>query len=166
MKRYSLLLLFALAAFTARAQFVGDVSVTRKALCERNGSLYMLLDVRVSGSALTRSQSWTIIPELSTPDRQSVKLFPHIQIDGKYQRRMALRRRVLTGAYWVEREPYKVINVTGREDVEVRYEMSVPYEAWMDRASLVIRQIQTSPGDRRRVFTIDVNGAVDHGSRK
>lgn len=39
--------------------------------------------------------------------------------------------------------------------------MKVPYESWMADATLVLRQVQTSPGGKRRVFTVDVNGAVD-----
>ena len=39
--------------------------------------------------------------------------------------------------------------------------MEVPYEPWMDDATLVLRQILTSADNSRRVFTVDVNGAVD-----
>ena len=39
--------------------------------------------------------------------------------------------------------------------------MAVPYQSWMENATLVLRQIQTNPGRRNRVFTVDVNGAVD-----
>lgn len=163
MKRYLLILVFLCGAVSLRAQIVGDLSVTRKVLCERGGELCMELDIHVSRNAVTRSQSWTIIPELSTPDRQSVKLFPHVQVNGRYQQHMQERRRVLTGAYWAERQPYMTINVDGRTDQSVRYQMKVPYESWMAGATLVLRQIQTSPGGRRRVFTVDVNGAVDVG---
>lgn len=161
MKRYFLLMLFLLAGASLRAQIVGDVSVTRKVLAERNGELHMVLEISVSRNAVTRSQSWAILPELSTPDRRSVKLFPHVLINGRYQQHMMERRRKLSGAYWAERQPYMTINVDGRSDRTVRYEMTVPYESWMAEATLVLRQVQTSPGGKRRVFTVDVNGAVD-----
>lgn len=161
MKKYFILLTILFAALSARAQFVGDVSITRRELCERNGELYMNLEVGVSGNSLTRSQSWMIIPELSTSDRQSVKLFPHILINGKYQRHMQERRRKLLQGYWVERQPYTTINAKRGQSELIRYQMSVPYESWMDEATLVVRQILISPGDVRRVFTVDVNGAVD-----
>ena len=161
MKRYCLLLLFLLAGVSLRAQIVGDVSVTRKVLAERDGQLHMVLEISVSRNAVTRSQSWAILPELSTPDRRSVKLFPHVLINGRYQQHMMERRRKLSGSYWAEREPYMTINVDGRSDQTVRYEMTVPYESWMAEATLVLRQVQTSPGGKRRVFTVDVNGAVD-----
>lgn len=76
MKKYCLTLLFVLAAFAARAQFVGDISIVRKQLCERNGELSMVLDIRVRNCAVTRTQSLVIVLELSTADRRSVKLFP------------------------------------------------------------------------------------------
>lgn len=167
MKKYCFLLFFVLVAVSARGQFAeGDISVTRKELCKRGDNLYMLLDIRVSGKSLTRSQGWTIIPELSTPDRKSVKIFPHVQVNGPYQRHMAERRRLLRGAYWAERQPYAELNVDRKRDQGLEYEMTVPYESWMAGASLVVRQIQTSPGNERRVFTIDVNGAVETATGK
>ena len=162
MKKYIFLLICLLGAGALRAQtIVGDLSVTRKELCRQDGKLVLKLDVHVSRRAVTRSQSWLIIPELSTPDRRSVKLFPHILIDGPYQRHMRERRRVLCGAHWAEREPQVTIDVRRKTDRTISYAMEVPYEEWMERATLVLRQIQTSPGRRNRVFTVDVNGAVD-----
>lgn len=74
---------------------------------------------------------------------------------------MQERRRLLSGAYWAERQPYMTINAIKMTDQVFRYEMKVPYESWMAGATLVLRQVQTSPGGVRRVFTVDVNGAVD-----
>jgi len=161
MKKYCILLIALFAACASYAQIEGDLSVTRKRLCRRGDALFMELEIRVKGDAVTRSQSWTIIPELSTPDRRSMKLFPHVVVNGKYQQHMMERRARLTGAHWAEREPYAVVVSDGRTDRTIRYEMTVPYEEWMASATLVLRQIQTSPGERRRVFTVDVNGAVD-----
>ena len=93
MKKYCFLFVFLVAALSLRAQIVGDFAVTRKVLAERGGELHMVLEISVSRKAVTRSQSWTILPELSTPDRKSVKLFPHILINGRYQQHMQERRR-------------------------------------------------------------------------
>lgn len=162
MKKYLLTLVLLLGATSLRAQFVGDLAVTRKVLSREGNTLHLVLDVQVSANAVTRSQSWTIIPELSTPDRQSMKLFPHILVNGRYQQHMMERRQVLNGRHLIERQPYVVINVDGKTAPQsVRYEMRIPYEAWMDNATLVLRQILTNPGRRSRVFTVDVNGAVD-----
>lgn len=90
-----------------------------------------------------------------------MKLFPHILINGRYQQHMQERRRRLSGAYWAERQPYMTINADKKTDQVFRYEMKVPYESWMAGATLVLRMVQTSPGGVRRVFTVDVNGAVD-----
>ena len=155
MKKYCLMLLLLLAAWSARAQFVGDISVVRKKLSARDGELTMVLEIRVRDRAVTRSQSLVIIPELSTADRRSVKLFPHILIEGPYQRHMRERRRVL------KREPYRTIEAVRGTDETIHYEMKVPYEPWMEQATLVIRQILTSADRSQRIATIDVNGAVE-----
>ena len=161
MKKYCLLLLLLVGAGSLQAQIVGDLSVTRKVLREHAGKLELVLDVHVSKNAVTRSQSWMIIPELSTPDRKSVVLFPHILVNGRYQQHMQERRKLLSGAYWAERQPHVTINVDEKTDQTVSYEMAVPYQSWMENATLVLRQIQTNPGRRNRVFTVDVNGAAD-----
>ena len=161
MKKYCILCVLLLLGGALRAQIVGEVAVTRKVLAERNGELHLSLEISVSRKAVTRSQSWAILPELSTPDRRSVKLFPHVLINGRYQQHMMERRQKLSGSYWAERQPHLTINVDGKTDRVFNYEMKVPYESWMAGATLVLRQIQTSPGGKRRGFTGDVNGAVD-----
>ena len=57
MKKYLLILAFLLGATTLRAQFVGDLSVTRKVLSREGGTLHLVLDIQVSANAFTRSQS-------------------------------------------------------------------------------------------------------------
>lgn len=163
MKRYLLACLFTVAAaFAARAQFIGDVEVTRQMLCERDGKLCMKLDIRIGRKAIPASQSWMIIPEVSTADRRSVKIFPHILVNGRHQRQMMERRERLCGRHWEERQPWRIVNVDRKKAQHLVYEMEVPYEPWMDDATLVLRQILTSADRSRRVFTVDVNGAVDH----
>lgn len=163
MKKFCILLFFTFAACSLHAQIVGDLSVVRKVLCKQNGMLRMELEIHVGRNAVTRSQAWTIIPELSTADRKSMKLFPHVQIDGPYQRHMRERRRTLTGAYWAERQPHAYVEANRKQDKTINYVMEVPYEPWMAEATLVLRQILTSPGNESRIFTVDVNGAVDTG---
>ncbi len=161
MKKYCILLFFVFATISLRAQMTGDLSVVRKELCKRGDKLYMNLEIHVGRNAVTRSQAWTIIPELSTADRQSVKLFPHVLVEGPYQRHMRERRQVLTGRHWVERQPYATVAAGKETEQVIEYVMEVPYESWMSRATLVLRQIQTAPGGEQRIFTVDVNGAVD-----
>lgn len=162
MKKLILITIGILAAATCRAQFCGELSVTRRQLCQRGDSLYMDLRIEVSRLAVPASQSWSIVPELSTPDRNAVKLFPHVQINGRYQQQMYLRRRLLSGRFWTERQPYALVDASGKEDVFIDYRIAVPYEEWMNGATLTIRQVLTTADRKRRIFSVDVNGAVDH----
>ena len=122
------------------------------------------MDLRseVSRLAVPASQSWSIVPELSSPDRNAVKLFPHVQINGRYQQQMYRRRRLLSGRFWTERQPYALVDASGKEDVFIDYRIAVPYEEWMNGATLTIRQVLTTADRKRRIFSVDVNGAVDH----
>ena len=49
-----------------------------------------------------------------------------------------------------------------KEDVFIDYRITVPYEEWMNGATLTIRQVLTTADRKRRIFSVDVNGAVDH----
>lgn len=142
------------------AQIVGDISVTRREIAVRDGMLHLVLDIGVNRDVVDPTESWTIIPELSTVDRTSVVLFPHVLINGFYQQRMMERRQHLQAGRLSERQPYMVICPDGKTDRTILYETEVPFEEWMLNASLVVRQIWTTKGDRHRIFTVDVNGAV------
>lgn len=158
-------MIFALAllllSLSASAQIAGEVSVSRKVLAKQGDKLVMELEIGVGENAIARNESWAILPELSTADRQSVVLFPHILINGRYQKHMMERRQKLSGKYWSERKPYLVIDAAAHKNDTFKYRYAVDYEEWMKDATLVLRQVLTSPGNVKRVFTVDVNGAVD-----
>ncbi len=159
--KHLILLVALFASTTLYGQIVGDVSVTRKELKKSGNTLYLELEIGVSRSAVSDKESIAIIPEISTPDRKSVTIFPHIMIMSEYQRRVEERQERMAGDSWQKREPY--IYIVPSKDTEFSdvYKMELPYKSWMDNASLVIRQIYTGPGGVRRIFTVDVNGAVD-----
>lgn len=161
MKKLYLIPILLFAVSTVHGQFRGDVTVERRALEERGDSLHMELDIRIRGLAMNKCQSWTIIPELSTPGKENVLLFPHVQINGRNKQQIARRSRRLTGAYWNERQPYQTVNVNKETDELVEYVMDVPYEVWMDHASLKLQQILTSCNEQRQLFTTDIRGGID-----
>lgn len=161
MKKLSFILMLLFAVSTAYGQFRGDITVERRVLEERGDSLHMELDIRIRGLAMNKCQSWTIIPELSTSDKENVLLFPHIQVNGRNKQQMARRSRRLTGAYWNERQPYQTVNVNKATDELVEYVMDVAYEGWMDHASLKLQQILTSCNEQRQLFTTDIRGGID-----
>lgn len=149
------------SVLTASAQIAGEVSVTRKVLAKQGDKLVVELEIGVGRNAVARNESWTILPELSTADRGSVILFPHVLINGKYQQHMMERRERLSGKHWSERKAHLVIDAAESEGQTFVYRYAVDYEEWMRQATLVLRQVLTAPGNVRRVFTVDVNGAVD-----
>ena len=161
MKKYIFTLFFLISTLALQAQIMGEVSVRRKTLAKEGNKLTIELEVKVDRNAVRRNESWAILPELSTSDRQSVVLFPHILINGHYQQHMMERKATLTGKYWSERKPHMIIEASKTLDQQFTYKYQVPYKEWMKDASLVLRQILTTPGEERRVFTVDVNGAVD-----
>ncbi len=158
-------MIFALAllffSLSVSAQIAGEESVTRKVLAKQGDKLVVELEIGVGKHAISRNESWAILPELSTADHQSVVLFPHVLINGRYQKHMMERRQKLSGKYWTDCKPHLVIDAAAHKNETFIYRYSVDYEEWMAKATLVLRQVLTSPGNVKRVFTVDVNGAVD-----
>lgn len=165
MKKLYLTAILFFATSASYAQFLGGVTVERRVLEERNDTLCLELDMLVRARAMNTCQSLMLIPELSTPDGKNVLLFPHVVVNGRNKANMARRLRKLSGNYWNQRQPYQTIRVNRKTEELVEYVMTVPYEMWMDGASLRIRHILTSCADNKQVFTTDVNGAVDFAPR-
>ncbi|MCC8035565.1 MAG: DUF3868 domain-containing protein [Rikenellaceae bacterium] len=156
MKKIYITLLGLLTWGAVAAQpFKGDVTIICNAVEERGEVLYLDLDIHVNRLAMNKCQSWTIIPELAaTP--QDVKMFPAVLINGNNKRQIYERKRKYNSLLWQSRIPYQLVNVKKETDTVLRYVMEVPYEYWMDDASLIVRQILTSCAEGQQLFTVNV----------
>ncbi len=135
--------------------FKGDVTITCNAVEERGEVLYLDLNIHIRRLAMNKCQSWTIIPELSASTLDT-KRFPSVLINGKNKRQMYERKQKYNSESWQAKLPYQLVNVTKETDTTLRYIMEMPYEFWMDDASLIVRQILTSCADGQQLFTVNV----------
>lgn len=160
MKKLYFIILFFLAVGVAQAQpFRGNVTVTREVLAEEGDSLHVAMHIRIQGLAMNKTQSWTIIPFITAGNNS--RELPKILVNGNNKRQMYERGRRFRKTAWLAREPhYAVVNVNKATNTILNYSVSIPYEMWMDDASLALRQILTSCADQQQLFTVVTGGSV------
>lgn len=165
MKKLYITLILALVSVGSWAQpFRGEVTVTPRTLEQRDGTLYMNLDITVEAIAANKCQSWMIIPELANDNGRGVtRTFPPVLVNGKNKRQMYERKERFGNLEQAALNPYMVVNALPETDVVAPYTVSVPYESWMDNATLNIRMIVTSCADRQQSYL--VNTGVGTGPR-
>lgn len=156
MKKLYIILVGLFAWSVASAQpFKGEVTISCNAVEERDDILYLDLNIHINRLAMNKCQSWTIIPELASSP-VNVRMFPAVLVNGKNKRQMYERKQKYESRTWQSRIPYQMVNVQKDTDTTLRYVMEIPYEYWMDDASLIVRQILTSCRDGQQLFTVDV----------
>lgn len=158
-KIYTILILLGFYGISSAQPFKGDVTVICNALEERGEVLHLDLSINVRNLAMNKCQSWTIIPQLAASTTE-VRTFPSVLINGKNKRQIYQRKEKYQSESWEAKLPYKLVNVTKDTDTTIRYVMQIPYELWMDDASLIVRQILTSCSDGQQLFTVSLDKGV------
>ncbi|MCD8172045.1 MAG: OmpA family protein [Alistipes sp.] len=139
-------------------EYAGQMKVTVLELSERDDELFMDIEVRMQGDVMNRRLSYLLIPELIAGDSTATGAGLLVNGWGKEQ---LYRRMIKFGnSSVVENLPEMKIAVTTYTDTLVRYTMRLPYEPWMDEATLDIHQVVGSPARKEQLYTISNAGQV------
>ncbi len=154
MKKYFIaILLSAMIGGVGLAQNrVGGVRIYPILLEERNDSLYLEMDVFVDGKSMNSCQSWTILPCLIVADTSYSMNMPLALINGETKAKLFKRREKFGNEYLFTNYPEYKIDKKKRKDLTFRYKTAIPYEPWMDTASLTINQILHSCANTEQWF--------------
>ncbi len=156
MKQLSIIILFLSIVFSGIAQHrIGGVQIFPIILQEQGDSLLLEMDVFVDGKAMNNCQSWTIMPTLMTADSSYYMEMPRALINGKTKAKLFKRREKFRNNFLLANYPEYKIDKKPSQDTTFRYTLMVPYEFWMDTASLRINQILTSCADVEQWFVLD-----------
>ncbi len=159
--RFNVPLIFAVPSRNANSRdhlvsndYAGTVKVTCNRLEEKENDLEMDLEIEVRREAMSKRQSWLIIPELSSADTSVT--FAGVLINGKIKEKHFRRKLKFRNRKLLSHLPDMYVSVTAYTDTLLRYSVRIPYEMdWMDDASLTINQILTSSADKEQLFVID-----------
>ncbi|MCD8043581.1 MAG: DUF3868 domain-containing protein [Tannerellaceae bacterium] len=139
---------------------IGSVQISPIDLWEQSDSLYLRMDIRLVSKTMNDCQSWRIIPELESRDKDRSYRFPYVLINGKTKEKLYGRKVHFKDTFLLNNPPYIKETAGLFYGNTVTYEYSVPYESWMDSASLKICQILTSCAGSNQWFVLEGMGKV------
>lgn len=144
-------------------EYSGQMQITPVAVEQRGDSLYVRLNVDISGINVDSRKSISLIPTLSASDNSLA--LPEVMVKGRenyhvYQREMSLMSERQKKAY-DETAPYAVLKGfnAGSGKKRVEYSKAIKYEPWMADAQLDIYEDLCGCGNpfRRMGVTMLVN---------
>ncbi len=120
---------------------------------KEDGKMVLTFDTQVLDKALNNRQSWKVMPELIPAGTGQSLFFPSLLINGRqkerhYKRRLNYRNKELLANY-----PLIHTHVPQDKEQLIHYRAEIPYESWMENASLTFHQILTSPREKKQLFT-------------
>lgn len=117
----------------------GDIKYTRPVLTLKNDTLTVEFSMSVEDVRVNSEQTYAFTPVLR--EGKNYYAMPPVVVTGKNgDYKMRRQERKMARRFGFD-NPYTVIHgrQENREDV-VRYQASVPYQAWMDHASMILLQ--------------------------
>ncbi|MCD8079999.1 MAG: DUF3868 domain-containing protein [Bacteroides sp.] len=117
--------------------------------------LNLSFEAEVIEKAMNYRQSWTIIPELISADGEKSRIYPTILINGTQKERHYKRRMRYKNREMLANEPMMKVKVQQDTTQVITYSADIPYESWMDDATLTLHQVLTSAREKKQLFTTD-----------
>ncbi len=144
--KHAILLLSCLAAISVSAQhkdteYKGRIDVTPTRLEQKGDSLHVGITFDISGVNVASRQSVTFVPTLAATG--VTRQLPAVEVKGRNNYLISKREQALMNnrqkAAWLDNNipPYTVVKGFGRKGTQVvNYDLSIPYEPWMETAQL------------------------------
>lgn len=140
----------------------GAVVLENLVLKEEGDSLLFSMDLAVISEAVYSGQSLRISPRLTTEDTSFI--FPSVLLNGKKKDQQYKRRLKLRGLPLPADSLYLRTRIQKGVGEQIRYEIRIPYEMWMDTARLEMHQILSACRDQEQWFILpDVAGVQTAG---
>ncbi|WP_163209656.1 DUF3868 domain-containing protein [Bacteroides sp. 519] len=120
--------------------YKGSVYVESTEFSERNDSLIVCFNVNVEASAVPNCSGMYFTPELRN-GKNTLDL-PYVQLNGKTRSKINSRWFMVASNEWLALydAPQMIVNTNKYTDESMSYQIAIPYERWMDNASLFLRQ--------------------------
>ncbi|MCD8079590.1 MAG: DUF3868 domain-containing protein [Bacteroides sp.] len=131
----------------------GAVILHNLAFDQTAGRLTLSFEAEVIEKAMNYRQSWTIIPELISPDGLQSRIYPTILINGTQKHRHHKRKMSYKNRDLLANLPLYKVKVLQDTTQVIFYQADIPYEDWMEEATLTLHQILTSSREKKQLFT-------------
>ncbi|MCC8186244.1 MAG: DUF3868 domain-containing protein [Bacteroides sp.] len=134
-------------------EFAGQLRLTVVNLEEQGDELVLEIEIRMERDVMNRRLSFLIIPEINSTDSLSVTA-AGLLVNGSVRDKLYRRKLAFRNSTLLENLPDMKIAVTCYTDTLIRYNLRMPYQDWMDEASLEIHQVLGSPAGKEQLYSI------------
>lgn len=139
---FVIILLFSAHPAFAQLQSRIAVETTQKQVKKENGMISIAANLKLENLDLKSQDMIVLTPVLRSLDNKDSHTFQPIVITGS-TRDKALQRALGFGNYQFETEPQLYINYKKNTATNIPLNLSMPYEKWMQNASLIIEENST-----------------------
>lgn len=156
-----------LNSFQAKAQsrsYEGNITVNPVRLEQLGDSLYIDMDIVLSGVKVKSTRGVELIPQLVSAEH--TRTLPEVTMKGKdeykvYERSLSLMN---VGERAVYKQPYTVEKINKATDKTIRYRYILPYESWMADAHLDMQRDECGCGETllMKVEPVDDKVTLEH----
>ncbi|NDV57354.1 DUF3868 domain-containing protein [Bacteroides sp. 519] len=120
--------------------YKGSVMVESTDFSERNDSLIVCFSIKVEAHAVPNCSSMYFTPELR--NGKHIIDLPYVQLNSKKRSKLNARWFMIASDNWLSTydAPQMIVNSEKYTDEQMHYAVSLPYESWMDKSGLYLRQ--------------------------
>ena len=139
----TIILLTFSASILANNNSRGNLIIRQKRFIEKNDSLFLSIDIIFSGRLIPSALGMKLVPVLKSGNK-SIDL-PYVLINGKQRAAYYEREKNLLpyGSKKLEGLYASIIQSGDNNTPQfIRYNINIPYQPWMNQASLLLRQLQ------------------------
>lgn len=148
---------FTVVSLNASAQTInGSVQASDITVTQNGSSILLQMVLHIEQDAVLKCQSVAIAPTLSKGADRIV--FPYVLVNGKNKSRMLDRKKKFENTLLMQNPPLEVVDIDRKNRGKtVNYSAEVPYQFWMEDASLSLDLALSSCADELQLYTMELS---------
>lgn len=149
-KTYSLVMLSLLTIMAYSQQIYNNQIEIPTKLYQEGNTVYLMYDIDITGLKIGSERTMLLTPVLSNQEKELI--FPPVMINGK-KRQKAYERGLALSDNVTPISSYEVLVAGKKNKSKLHYHESVPYEKWMDNATLyMVEELCGCGGHREEIL--------------
>lgn len=154
---FIILTVFAGTVLSASAQNInGGIEASGVKMTKTESSVLLEMELDIHKDAVGKCQSIAVSPALSNGADHAD--FPYVLVNGKNKRQIFDRQKKFGYTALVQNPPLEVVNIDKKnQGKKINYAAEVPYESWMENASLSIDLVLSSCANELQLYALEVS---------
>lgn len=163
---FSSVLILLSATHLFAGYYEGSIVVRTNQAKEVNDTLYLSIDIKIDRHCVVDYSAMRLVPKIVS--EHNTEFLPDIVIQGNNKRKTY--ERWLKSLNHKERETYSapamLVRTSSEADTVLNYNVKLPYQLWMDNATLAIDQEMIGYNDSRSLVVFALDKQIELTPRK